>query len=148
MSVISGDAEFDGLYKMLKLRIQNHILYEIQPLTDDEIYKMQDSYLAVFKRRLQPQQSAFFKKLLLNEDVEKQTVFRNRLFLSIAKVCLAVYSEHCFSPNVFSFFYFQKLAHDGADFSKEKFLSDFSALETFSAVFKIRIGRVRYSAKK
>lgn len=86
MSVISGDKEFQSLFEMLKSRLENHVLYEIQPLTEDEIYKMQDSYLGAFKRKLQPQQESFFKRLLLNEEIERQTVFRNRLFLSIAKV--------------------------------------------------------------
>ena len=46
---------------------------------------------------MQPKQDAFFKRLLLNEEIENQTVFRNRLFLSIAKVSLH-FKKHIFSP--------------------------------------------------
>ena len=71
---------------LLQSRLSNHILYAIQPLSSDEIGIMQQSYLKTFKRQLQPTQETFFKELLLNEESEAQTVFRNRLFLSIAKV--------------------------------------------------------------
>ena len=69
----------------MKRRFESFVLFEIQPLSSEEISLMQDEYLKSFKRTLQPTQENFFRQLLMNEISEKQTVFRNRLFLSIAK---------------------------------------------------------------
>ena len=85
ISVIAGDPEFDALFELVKRRFESFVLFEIQPLNSEEISLMQDEYLKSFKRTLQPTQENFFRQLLLNEISEKQTVFRNRLFLSIAK---------------------------------------------------------------
>jgi hypothetical protein len=85
VSSISGDKEFAPLLEILENRLENHALYEIQPLSHEELYTMQKSYLKAFKRTLTAEQDGFFKKLLLNEEFESRTVFRNKLFLSVAK---------------------------------------------------------------
>ena len=101
LSTISGEDEFENLNSNLKLYYGSNVqITEIQPLTEVEMSQMSNSYLAETNRLLQTDQSDSLALMMNDTLLEKPTVFRSQLFLSIAKNLTSYQSFPKFEPTI------------------------------------------------